>query len=902
MNGFIQFYRWLLGEPFTWIMYSFIQPLRFRGEIEIQGWHKRFVRMCRLALPLFLCSYPITLAVRLFLSFSYTRVYGYYSATGFTFDNAYLLPLFFDATWALLLALVVVVVLAPFFSLSYGIAGALSACFWCGVAVHTYLGTPGYLALACTVVLVLGFILGVVIGSARDIANSRRVSVGLGSSIGMLVGFPLGFLPGLGASYEGGVWMYHHRIFPHVLQSIAGSVLGAILGALFGVIVAGIPVGIIRGILKTKVFENGIERGFFVGTATCIAVSVVVGGVMGTAFGGYGEVEGLSIGLTHYILPNLLVVPFFILCYTMGYYRLPLYPWSALSSMKTYMNSQYQPLQVFDYLLRSSLYWDEAVFLPLPGLKGTLYHAIECDIERTLEIVFFVVAERSSQMNEVRPVAREIAMRDLEERETIDQIAHAYERLAKIIPQEAMLIDPRWQLPFTRLEDASREATRYCTSLGRQARRDALDQMILNLKRVPVQRASEDRILNERLLTVVNRWLAIARQELQKLEYAPDEVGNIDNPYICGPALQPNTSQFVGRRDLVQQLERALNKGIYRPSFFLTGERRMGKTSTLNQLPKLLGARYMPLTLDLQSRGMTTNIATFLGTIAEAIHAAMSVRGMNVTKLSYAALNGARRENEAAVYHRFDNWLKLVEEVLEQEERTILLAFDEFEKLEDVGRADYLDLHLLLDWFRSVIQHRTHLALLFSGVKTLSEMATNWSGYFVNVQTLRVSFLRPIDAIRLITQPTNNYPGEDIFAQGVVEEIMKVTGNHPFLIQAICSELIVLLNAELRNQATVEDVAKAMEAVFEHWWDTYFVDLWRRTSTTQRVCLQVLQHLGKATLQEVVMSSSLEERTTQEALQALRKRDLVLLRGDCYQIAAPVYYRWVERNQYNYQF
>jgi len=50
------------------------------------------------------------------------------------------------------------------------------------------------------------------------------------------------------------------------------------------------------------------------------------------------------------------------------------------------------------------------------------------------------------------------------------------------------------------------------------------------------------------------------------------------------------------------------------------------------------------------------------------------------------------------------------------------------------------------------------------------------------------------------------------------------------------------------------------------------------------------------------MSSSLEERTTQEALQALRKRDLVLLRGDCYQIAAPVYYRWVERNQYNYQF
>jgi len=57
----------------------------------------------------------------------------------------------------------------------------------------------------------------------------------------------------------------------------------------------------------------------------------------------------------------------------------------------------------------------------------------------------------------------------------------------------------------------------------------------------------------------------------------------------------------------------------------------------------------------------------------------------------------------------------------------------------------YLDLHLLLNWFRSTIPNRPQLALLFSGGKSVSEMGhemeINWPGYFVNVQTFRVGFL-----------------------------------------------------------------------------------------------------------------------------------------------------------------
>jgi len=111
---------------------------------------------------------------------------------------------------------------------------------------------------------------------------------------------------------------------------------------------------------------------------------------------------------------------------------------------------------------------------------------------------------------------------------------------------------------------------------------------------------------------------------------------------------------------------------------------------------------------------------------------------------------------------------------------TILLTFDEFEKLQEAKEANYLDLKLLLDWFRSVIQNRPRLALLFSGVRGLGDMGPDWAGYFVSAQVLKVGFLSHAEARRLITRPVPDYPSEQIFGEEIIEEIMRVTGCHPF--------------------------------------------------------------------------------------------------------------------------
>jgi hypothetical protein len=172
----------------------------------------------------------------------------------------------------------------------------------------------------------------------------------------------------------------------------------------------------------------------------------------------------------------------------------------------------------------------------------------------------------------------------------------------------------------------------------------------------------------------------------------------------------------------------------------------------------------------------------------------------------------------------------------------------------------------------------------------------NWSSYFVNVQTLRVTFLQPNEARQLITRPTPDYPYEEIFGDGVVDTIFTETACHPFLIQAVCSALIDGLNAEKKGRAEVSDVQKAIDKVLEGW-HGYFYELWTRTDEPQQACLLALQALGTADLLHIQQASKLDEKTVRRTLQTLLRRDLVRRdNGGVYCIAAPIFRRWMEHN------
>ena len=902
MRQMKRLWQFLLVEPFTWLFYYFFQPTKFKNDFEAEDLLHRLVMMLRLALPMFLCCFPVVLATRIILDLLYPGFYIFPLSPNIA-------RFLYDTVWSTVIGIVGgiagVIIIGTTFNVTVSFAISLVA----GIAVDT--GTNA--AAAGRVGLVVGIIYGIAFGLLFGLTVSSNSSVRMssvissiagsiiGSAAGIIIGLFFGFLGGLFLVFLGGKGITG----PNTTNSTWGGIVGAIVG--------GVAVGLVGTIVRSLARRGNLMGAIIVGRSVGIAFGVIMG-LTGGVIGSIAISRGiLATGVEYNRAIGMLIALVsgltFLGSYLLSYFRLPLYPVSSLSAIRAYRASRKNPLEVFHYLHRSSLYWDERVFLPLPGLKDTLLIAADQDIQRTLQEITFIVTERPQQTLEAREAALVIALSDLEKCQKLQEIAQASQRLNEVLLPEIRQTDARWMVSFTNLSDASRNAALCSSPISRQARQNALDEMIINLNNVRPDLAFEDIKLKRRLQAIVKQWMTVALQEVGKLTNAPGRVGNIDNPYVSGPSLKLDDTSFVGRQDLVQQLEQALSKGRHRPTFFLTGERRMGKTSTLNQLPRLLSARYLPIYYDLQLRGISSNSAAFLSAIAEEISTVMETRGLRIRKLEYALLQEVNRENAAAPYRLFDAWLRELESVLVQDDLTVLLTFDEFEKLQEAREASYLDLKLLLDWFRSVIQNRPRLALLFSGVRGLGDMGPDWAGYFVNAQVLKVGFLNRTEGYRLITRPVPNYPSEQIFGEGVIEEIMRVTGCHPFLVQAVCSKLIDLLNIDNRDWAELPDVAEATQQVLDSWWDTYFQDLWERSSEEQQLCLFVLRQRGCSTIQEMIQycrngacSRPFEEKTIRDTLTILLRRELVQCEragtspAPTYQISTPIFSEWVERH------
>lgn len=926
--------HYLLTEPFTWIFFCFFQPIKFKREFEKAEAFQRFTRMLRLTFPIFLLIYPLELieylifmrlSVRqnldLIVILAMPAFYGIISiglgfAVGFAGGVAY--GIAYSIYVGLLFGvgtgisggigdnISVILVLSIAGGIACGVARGFILRIAFGVAMSFALGLAIAVAYAIaysvvalplqmtTVIFVGGLIGGIAFGLALGIAGGTP-RAGIPAIVGgVVLGVALGILRGIAYRTP--------PITSAVISTYAITLTMYFLGVgfvytLFYIISKPATRIILRNISLniTIGMKRSLKKGIALFVAICMAIVI-------EKFN-FGMPENLIRDATINITLGIIFGTAFTLSYILGYYRLPLYPISALSVLKEYFISRQNPPEVFNHLHRSALYWDENVFLPLPYLKRFLIIASKEDADKTLEEIAFIVTERPSQIRAAQEALLGIAVHDMEQRKTIVEIAGAFQNLTNIFSEETGLVNPRWVTPFAHLRDASQDANRYCSPLSWRARRSSLEDIKADLRKIHPEGIFKDIKLNNRICKVVDTWLEAVRQEEERLERIPRELGRLDNPYNPGQVLKLGDTLFVGRRDLAQRLEEALGRKERRPTFFLYGERRMGKSSTLKQLPIMLGSHYLPIFYDLQVRGMSSNVAIFLATIAEEICRAMNVSGAYPKKLEYEHLREAMNENDAIAYAVFDEWFSHVEKILEQEGRTLLLTFDEFEKLEEAAQAKYFNLRLLLDWFRSIIQHRPRLAFLYSGIHTFDEMGAetniNWSGYFVNVRTLNVSFLKVEEARQLITQPVPDFPSSAIFGEGVVAKIISETACHPFLVQAVCSELIDNLNADKRERAYISDVTLAVNCVLENWWDSYFRDLWNRTDSDQRRCLALMTLSKNSTPQRIKQQSKLDKQSLYQTLQILQRRDLVICNDNSiYQITSPIFREWVKRNMY----
>jgi hypothetical protein len=531
----------------------------------------------------------------------------------------------------------------------------------------------------------------------------------------------------------------------------------------------------------------------------------------------------------------------------------------------------------FPFFRNSPVYWDEAIAMPLPFLSDWLVELARFDRERSMSEIANV-ARLPYQRRAAQRALVKILVHDLQQTDGLERMASAPEVLETLFSNAEFL--PR----------GSYHTARHILRVGDLAsdyltRRTPVGQInVLADLRAAIESFRDAMILIDppvgpALQSAASRWLEIVKAEevrVRKRMVAEP----IPNPFVVGnPLMVRDHNLFKGRKDIIVAIEENIINPAQRPALLLYGRRRIGKTSTLLNLPRLLSSRFVPVFIDCQDAKWREGDEAFCYHLAASIHDALNQRAL-VKTASRPQLERFARY----AFTRLGEYLDQIEESSRSTHKQILLTFDEYEKLEDGISASKLTTEVL-NQLRTIVQHRERIVVLFSGSHRFEEMKTiNWSDYLINVKTLELSFLAPEDARELITEPVPLLQYES----GVIEQIIELTHCQPYLLQAVASDLVNYLNSEGRMLATAADLEVAVEKVLITA-QAYFFYTWTGDCTEAE--REVLRMIATGNTN----NQTLAER--QASLQSLCQKEILEREGSGYRFSIELFRRWVLKNQ-----
>jgi uncharacterized protein len=425
-----------------------------------------------------------------------------------------------------------------------------------------------------------------------------------------------------------------------------------------------------------------------------------------------------------------------------------------------------------------------------------------------------------------------------------------------------------WRTAVQKFDKASAAVGQYLSLHSEYRKGEALSEALSGVDSLVSLLVSAKSPLAPRLLRIAERWQELIAEEKNRFRKSAEATPETPNPFVFGtPVAETDYNLFSGRQDVVRQIEESILGSRQSPTLLLHGSRRMGKTSILNQLPRLLGQHFAPAVVDCQNPAVRHSPQTLLRHLARKISEGLLRRSVSIEAPAEAAF-------AAAPFNTFDEWLEEVERATPTSLR-VLLCLDEYEKLQDMLKHEWGG--QFLDYLRHVIQHRPRLILMFTGAHTFAEVGPEWTDRFINARRIRVGFLRREEVLPLLTHPI---PEFDItYEQDAIEKMFAETNGQPFLTQALAFELVQYLNEQHRKRVTVADVEEAIARALASG-DSYFNNVWNDAGPK-----------GQAILRAVAVGA--QPPLYSDALSWLRKHDVLNSTG---QFAVPMLRRWVIDN------
>jgi len=718
--------------------------------------------------------------------------------------------------------------------------------------------------------IVVGVLIGIVaVGMAGGLAVGVSYSIASVVAIGLAISVVVGIAGGLAIGWRANQWR-HGAAYGMAGGMAVGMAVG-IGGGLANDVAGNIANGVTFGALLSALFALS----YVLAQRIAGSWAGVVAGVLGS-WGGWVAFSTIA-----YYTPHSPILLFSLISVISGatlawWQPVLLYPFLAAWNLLLYRADERRAADRPSLLRWHSAFWDEHQRLPLFGLDEHLVLVLEHNPAEGQAAMAYLATSRQRWAAQAAQI--ELDARWLERCADVEAISHAHRELAAgelAGPASALLRS------FSRLsqdvEAALHQESAYNQRLALSAIEDRLDGLLRELTRSSERYAV-------RFRPIATQWRQIVANHVRELAQAVELRQEIDNPYIIGVPLTEQQEIFVGRTDVSARIE-GLLLDRRRPPLLLYGQRRMGKTSLLNNLGRLLPSTIVPLFVDLQGPAtQASDHAGFLYNIARGmVDSAERQRDLALPPLPRGALADDP-------FTRFDEWLDEVEKALKP--NTALLTLDEFEKLDDPITKGRFDEEVVLGMLRHLIQHRPRFKVLLAGSHTLDELQC-WASYLINVQVVRISYLKEDEARQLIERPVKDFAL--CYKAEATQRVLDLTRGHPFLVQLLCAEIVALKNEQdpaVRRLALLADVEAAVPEALSHG-SFFFADI--QHNQVDAAGLVLLHFLATQGEQAVVSREALACHFPDDldrTLDLLTRRELIEPADGGYRFQVELIRRW----------
>jgi len=485
-----------------------------------------------------------------------------------------------------------------------------------------------------------------------------------------------------------------------------------------------------------------------------------------------------------------------------------------------------------------------------------------------------------------------------EEMYTLAQTLAAFEKAQKpasigaiqvpLFPLEPLLRPVTWKV-LTNLRGVVEDVQFVNRSVSRSARSLALNRALGELTKILNQADTLPQAEQKLIIDIAQTW----QESLLKIA---GEVGEISitkpvvNPYVVGDPVQGHL--FVGREDIITQLQELWVMGNQLQSVVLYGHRRMGKTSILLNAANCLGSQIQLAYVNLLRLGDSPQ---GVGEVLMAICDEIS----RTVKLS----SPADADLLNLPYRTFERYLKQVEANLDG---GLIIALDEFEKIEDLIEARKIPIDFM-GFLRGLVQMSSKIAFAFAGLHTLEEMTADYfQPFFASVIPIHVGFQEHTATRQILANPDNeDFPLD--YIPEALDEIYALTHGQPYLVQLVGFQLVRRYNDFVFEQGrrrdpvfTIEDVEAVInDPEFFQRGRYYFDGVWgqaARGAGGQQTIVQLLApHPDGLSLDTLAQSTGMNDADLQKALNTLKRHDVVEETQGKWRIMVELFRRWVLR-------